>query len=250
MGVNDAYIAPFPTARISGYDFGARVPAGGWTGTGSDFGWPVHLGTDFGTPAGEPIVASAPATVKFQTGLPGYGNLLTETFDNGYQLLFGHVAAGSSGRVAPGQQIGVTGRNVGSSQGAVTLVQLKTPSGQSVNPDAFIASLSGRVAGDVAQSSEFWRKAAGLDPISQHAQDLLEKSIGLQQVAIQQAALGQVAQGIGLTNIADSLSAIPTQVGHGLADFFAVSEQNIAEWLKRQSVAFFVAAVVLLVLFL
>jgi len=49
--------------------------------------------------------------------------------------------------------------------------------------------------------------------------------------------------------VAGAIAGIPTAVGHGLADFFVTSEANVSEWLKRQSVAFFVAAVVLLVLF-
>lgn len=49
--------------------------------------------------------------------------------------------------------------------------------------------------------------------------------------------------------VAGAIAGIPTTIGHGLADFFVVAEQDIAEWLKRQSVAFFVAAIVLLVLF-
>jgi hypothetical protein len=190
------------------------------------------LGTDFGTPAGQAIVASQPATVKFQTGLPGYGNLLTETFDNGWSLLFGHVAAGASGRVAPGQRIGVTGRDVGSAQGEVTLVELHNPQGQAVNPDAFIASLTGA-------PGALYAAASSSGPNWPAGFDALVKNL--------QAAPGEAAR----NNLAiiGAIGSIPTQVGHGLADFFATSEANIAEWLKRQSVAFFVAAVVLLVLF-
>lgn len=216
------YIAPFAKAPISGYDFGAKVPAGGWIGNGSDFGWPVHLGTDFGTQAGEAIVASAPATVKFESGLAGYGNKLTETFDNGWSLVFGHVAAGASGKVAQGQQIGVTGRNVGSAQGAVTLVELRDPSGKARNPDAFIQSLE-RGGAQAAGSA-----VRGLGDFTGSSADTL-------------------AQGLG--GVSAAIAGIPTQVGHGLADFFTVAESDIAEWFKRQSVAFFVAVVVLLVLF-
>jgi hypothetical protein len=231
MGPNSAYLAPFAPAPISGYDFGAKSPPGGWVGTG-DLGWPVHLGTDFGTQAGQSIVASAPATVKFETGLPGYGNRLTETFDNGWSLIFGHVAGGATGRVAAGQPIGITGRNVGSAIGSVTLVELHNPSGRAVNPDAFIASLTGKQYG--AASGSWGTPPPGLGPYGPN---------------LPGGKPNAPAAGISPLDLTGAVAAIPTQVGHGLADFFATSEQNIAEWLKRQTVAFFVAAVVLLVLF-
>jgi hypothetical protein len=251
----DVGISPFvKLPPISGYDFGTKVPPGGWVGNGLDYGWPVHLGTDFGTRPGEAIVASFPATVKFQTGLPGYGNRLTETFDNGWSLIFGHVAAGATGRVAPGQQIGVTGRNVGSAQGAVTLVELRNPQGKAVNPDSFIASLGQPRYG--AASGQLTGQPGKPDP---SLASLLPGGVFLQLAGQLPGAPGIVSSQVAATPVPSSISdplgvssaiaGIPTQIGHGLADFFATSEQNIAEWLKRQTVAFFVAAVVLLVLF-
>jgi murein DD-endopeptidase MepM/ murein hydrolase activator NlpD len=246
--------APLVTARVSGYDFGAPMPAGGWTGTGQSFGWLRHLGSDIGTPAGSPIVAAEASTLSYQTGLPGYGNLLTEKFANGWSFLFGHVAAGSSGQAQAGQQIGVTGKDVGSSQGAVTLFQVKNPQGVDVNPDPILQALvGGKVQLYGAQSSSLVPPGpvgtglAIVNPIGTIA-------AGLGLTAGQAAATGaSPSDPFGITAagnaLGSSINAIPTSIGHGLADFFVVAEQDIADWLKRQAVAFFVAAVVLLVLF-
>lgn len=257
--------APLVTSRVSGYDFGDPMPAGGWIGTGQSFGWTKHLGSDIGTPAGSPIVAAADSTLAFQTGLTGYGNLLTEKFANGWEFLFGHVAGGASGPVKAGQKIGVTGANVGSARGAVTLFQVKNPQGVSVNPDPILQAL---VSGK-AQASQYFgmasgqagptvpqQLAAGLPPlpVTQSAGAPLSNLLGLNPsnpLGLNVNFLGfNPSNPLGL-NIADplGLGAAVTGVGHGLADFFVVAEQDVADWLKRQAVAFFVAAVVLLVLF-
>jgi len=281
--------APLVTARVSGYDFGAPVPSGGWTGTGQDFGWTKHLGSDIGTPKGSPIIAAADSTLKFQTGLTGYGNLLTETFSNGWQFLFGHVAGGASGAVKAGQQIGVTGANVGSSQGAVTLFQVKNAQGVDVNPDPILQAL---VGGKANAAQLFGAASASLSATAAPAStppspppapasksptlaDILGPlGFGLQigsqipgplgsiyqQLAGAPAlpagynldlgnALGLSAIGSGLSGIGTGIAGIPTTIGHGLADFFMVEEGIIKDWLGRQAVAFFVAIVVLAVLF-
>lgn len=59
-----------------------------------------------------------------------------------------------------------------------------------------------------------------------------------------QLGAGQLAPDIGA-----ALSAPFTVVGHGLADAFGVGVTDIGVWLKRQSIALGVAAVVLFVLF-
>jgi len=60
----------------------------------------------------------------------------------------------------------------------------------------------------------------------------------------------------GLGGVAGKASADPlginaavTTFGHGIADAAVVGEKNTSAWLGRQAIAFFVAAVVLLVLF-
>jgi len=243
--------APLVTAKVSGYDFGDPMPAGGWTGTGQSFGWTKHLGSDIGTPAGSPIIAAADSMLTFQTGLTGYGNLLTEKFSNGWEFLFGHVAGGASGPVKAGDKIGVTGKNGGSSQGAVTLFQVRNPQGVDVNPDPILQAL----VGGKAQASQFFGMASG------QAGPTVPQQLAatLPPLPVIQSAGAPVSNLLGLNpsnplglNLADplGLNAAVTGVGHGLADFFTVGEQDIADWLKRQSVAFFVAAVVLLVLFL
>jgi hypothetical protein len=134
-------VAPFPVAPVSGYDFGAPLPANGWNGSGQSFGWLKHLGVDYGTKAGQKIKAPWAGVSKFETGLVGYGNRLTITFENGWKFVFGHVASGISGAVAQGQEIGVTGANVGSARGAVTLVEVRNPQGVAVNPHSYIDPL-------------------------------------------------------------------------------------------------------------
>jgi len=136
-------VAPFPTARVSGYDYGAPVPPGGWSPKypGQSFGLTKHTGVNYGTPAGTRIVAPFPGVAKFTTGLFGYGNQLTLTLSNGYKFFFSHVAAGVNGPVAAGQQIALSGHDVGSSVGEVTLVEVKNPSGQFVNPHTYLDPL-------------------------------------------------------------------------------------------------------------
>jgi hypothetical protein len=258
--------SPLSTSWVSGYDFGAPEPAGGWIGTGESFGWTKHLGSDIGTKAGQPIVAPFAGTATFQTGLVGYGNLLTEKFSNGWEFLFGHVAGGVSGPVQQGQQIGETGANVGSAQGAVTLFAVHDPQGNAVNPDSYLNSL---VAGRATGASLFGAAGAALDAAPKSSDPCAGLS-GAEWIACKLGSAAGSGAGVvtnpssALPNLgpdpfgiaaaggafAGSIAAIPTQIGHGLADFFVVGEHDIAQWLGSQAVAFFVAAIVLLVLFL
>lgn len=124
--------------RVSGYDYGAPLPPGGWNGNGLSYGWTWHQGVDYGTRPGQPIIAPFGGTVKFEQGLFGYGNRITLTLANGFKFFFGHVAAGANGPVAAGQEIGVTGHDIGSSRGAVTLVEVHDPEGRVVNPHTYL----------------------------------------------------------------------------------------------------------------
>lgn len=226
----DDLIAPFAPAKVSGYDFGAPLPPGGWNGNGQSYGWTIHLGTDYGTPAGETIYAAGAGTVTYKTGVPGYGNELIEKLANGFTLIFGHVASGISGTVQQGQPIGVTGHDVGSSKGSVTLVEVLDPSGKAINPDPGFNALFASYKGQPGASSS----GTG---------DLVDLNF----------PGGSLNVGNPLSPLADvgsAIASIPTSIGHGLADFFVVSEQDIGQWLQKQAIAFFVAAVVLLVLFL
>jgi hypothetical protein len=122
------------------------MPPGGWNGNGQSYGWLTHLGVDYGTKKGEGIYAPWGGTVSYKSGVLGYGNEIILTLENGYKIIFGHVAAGPSGltgtgrdagasvAVAAGAQIGVTGADVGSSRGAVTLLETLDPKGNHVNP--------------------------------------------------------------------------------------------------------------------
>lgn len=128
--------APFGTQTVSGYDFGAPMPKGGWNGTGQSFGWPTHMGVDYGTPADSRIVAPFAGTIEVKTGIEGYGNQVLLHLDNGWTLAFGHIEQGfgNGTRVNPGDLIATSGQNVGSARGAVTLVTWQDPSGKFENP--------------------------------------------------------------------------------------------------------------------
>jgi hypothetical protein len=115
------------------------MPAGGWSSKnpGQSFGWDKHNGVDYGTRAGERIVTPFAGTATVQTNVPGYGNYVTITLDNGWKMGFGHVASGAvtnGERVNPGDLIAIAGANVGSAQGAVTIVTWQDPKGNYVNP--------------------------------------------------------------------------------------------------------------------
>jgi len=123
---------PFGNNVVSGYDFGAPMPTGGWSSKapGQSYGWLTHNGVDYGTRAGDRIVSPFAGTAHVQTGVAGYGNYVTITLDNGWKMGFGHVASGSvqdGARVNPGDLIAIAGANVGSAQGSVTIVTWQSP---------------------------------------------------------------------------------------------------------------------------
>src|SRR5258708_21015196 len=113
------------------------MPAGGWTGTGESFGWDKHYGVDYGTRAGDRIISPFAGTASVQTDVPGYGNIVYVTLDNGWKIGFGHVAQGSiqnGQRVNPGDLIALAGENIGSAKGAVTIVTWQDPQGNFADP--------------------------------------------------------------------------------------------------------------------
>ena len=88
--------------------------------SGNDY-WAGHLAIDIGLVVGEPIYASDSGVVVFAgwaTG--GYGNVVVVDHGNGYQTLYAHLSAVTSGcgqSVVQGQTIGLGG-NTGNSTGA------------------------------------------------------------------------------------------------------------------------------------
>ena len=137
QAINAPVPRPFGNNVVSGYDYGAPMPAGGWTGTGQSFGWDKHYGVDYGTRAGDRIVSPFAGTATVQTGVEGYGNLVTITLDNGWKISFGHVANGTvenGQRVNPGDLVAIAGQNVGSAKGSVTIVTWQDPQGRYANP--------------------------------------------------------------------------------------------------------------------
>ena len=139
QAVNAPIPSPFAAVGVSGYSFGQAMPAGGWSSKapGQSYGWTQHEGTDYGTPAGERIVSPFAGTVTNVLNTPGYGNYVTVTLDNGWKIGFGHVAQASAttgARVNPGDLIAISGANVGSSVGAVTIVTWQDPKGVYFDP--------------------------------------------------------------------------------------------------------------------
>jgi murein DD-endopeptidase MepM/ murein hydrolase activator NlpD len=139
QAVNAPIPSPFAAVKPSGYTFGQPEPAGGWSSKnpGQSFGWTTHMGTDYGTPAGERIVSPFAGTVTNVLNTPGYGNYVTVTLDNGWKIGFGHVAnaeATTGSRVNPGDLIAISGANVGSAVGAVTIVTWQDPTGKYFDP--------------------------------------------------------------------------------------------------------------------
>jgi murein DD-endopeptidase MepM/ murein hydrolase activator NlpD len=130
QAINAPVPRPFNATGVSGYDYGAPMPAGGWTGTGQSYGWNRHMGIDYGTRAGDRIVSPFAGTVHVASGVAGYGNIVYVTLDNGWTMGFGHVASGAlqnGARVNPGDLIAIAGANVGSAKGSVTIVTWQDP---------------------------------------------------------------------------------------------------------------------------
>lgn len=63
------------------------------------------------------------------------------------------------------------------------------------------------------------------------------------------AAAGQGASGLSIPDPLGGIAGIPTAIGHGLADAIGAGVTDVGVFFRRQAVAFFVAAVVLFVLF-
>lgn len=157
QAVNAPVPRPFNNNVVSGYDYGAPMPAGGWTGTGQSFGWDKHYGVDYGTRAGDRIVSPFAGTATVQTGVEGYGNLVTITLDNGWKISFGHVANGTvtnGQRVNPGDLVAIAGQNVGSAKGSVTIVTWQSPDGKYHNPhDVMDPVFAGTTFNDIGLSA-------------------------------------------------------------------------------------------------
>lgn len=229
------------------------------------FNPPVEFGEDIGTPFHTPLTAITGGVVTgtrygpfggevdIATRLPGSSQQYTETF-----LHLDEIAPGlTPGKtVQPGDFLGLSGgQNAGGSHPAspayssgphteVDFFLGNAWSGRSVDPGSLIAAGAPTVQasplGDLGQL------------IGQGAGSLVNLAgPGGLQLPIGNPLAGVGAGlGYGLGSVAASINSLPNAVFSGMAEFFSTTEQNIAEWLKRQSVAFFVAAVVLLVLFL
>ena len=74
----------------------------------------AHLGTDFGTGYGAPILSTADGTISFAGWDGGYGNLVRIDHGNGYETRYAHLSRFEKGirrgaRVRQGQRVGYSG---------------------------------------------------------------------------------------------------------------------------------------------
>ena len=73
-----------------------------------------HLGTDFGTGIGAPVLATADGVIRFAGRDGGYGNLVKINHGNGYETRYAHLSRFAPGirpgrRVEQGQVVGYSG---------------------------------------------------------------------------------------------------------------------------------------------
>lgn len=177
-----------------------------------------HAGIDVAAPAGTPIVDQIAGVIQDVLSSGGYGMHQVLDIGGGRSLLFGHEsswAVGSGTAVKPGDVIGYVG-STGYSTGPHVHFE-EDIGGRPVDPSVALWT-PGSIGGDVPVIS------------------------GLQQAAGAATSGAQSA-------VAGAIAGIPTQVGHGIADFFAIGLKDAATFLNRQIIALAVAAIVLLVLF-
>ncbi len=236
----------------------------------------TEKGTDYATPFHTPIAAPFAGTVIGESYGPyggeldiatsqGPAGIKTETLLHLDQIL---VAKGQT--IEQGQEVGLSGgQNVGGSHPATpqystgphTEVDLWTGSpwsSPSVNPDPILKGL-GNVFGAVSGQANPPSPAPSSNPLW----EILPGGIIVQgATSLLPGGVGQAAQQLSslptpsfpniinvLPNPTQGLNDAVTGAGHGIADFFAVSIEDIGTFLKKQIVALAVAAVVLLILF-
>jgi hypothetical protein len=217
---------------------------------------PSEYGVDVGTPLDTPLTAIFGGVVTRANYNPWGGEVdiktakgLTEYFLHLDQIAPG-IAPGA--KVSPGQLLGLSGGQLSGGAHPTAAEYSSGPhveyglfSGSwgvgTVDPTAIVkagAPLAGASSGPLG----------GFDPT-----DPLGTRTALWNYWNSLGDLSKAANvptffGLDPTDPLGTRKAV-TDLGHGAADFFSVSESNLSEWLKRQSIAFFVAAIVLLVLF-
>src|SRR5690606_18635221 len=75
----------------------------------------AHLGTDYGAPHGEPVLATADGVITFQGRNGGYGNMVELRHANGYTTRYAHLSRFAKGqsrgtKVLKGQVMGTSAR--------------------------------------------------------------------------------------------------------------------------------------------
>lgn len=99
----------------------------------------LHSGTDFGAPAGTPIVAAASGVVVSAGWLGGYGNAIIISHGGGMATLYAHqsrLAVGNGTRVSRGQVIGYVG-STGMSTGPHLHFEVRV-NGSTVDPARYL----------------------------------------------------------------------------------------------------------------
>lgn len=100
----------------------------------AQYGMQGHNGIDYGLPTGTPVVAVEAGIIRSGFEANGYGRFIFLTNDTGTQFVYGHLSVIqiASGRVNPGQQIGLSG-NTGNSSGPHLHFGIRPPNSNNNN---------------------------------------------------------------------------------------------------------------------
>jgi hypothetical protein len=230
---------------------------------------PTEEGIDLGTPFHTPLTALPGGTVvgtgyypwggevDIAAQLAGFGKVI-ESFLHLDQI---DVSPGQT--VSTGQEIGLSG---GQLSGGAHPTGSQYSSGPHVEFDYFTGKPFASESLDPTAAIEAVRAGAGgtsgsspSDPLLAGVQAGLESGSGafpwLGAVAAltgpAQSATDSLQNGIAAAGVAvgGAINSGITQVGHGIADFLHAADVDVQVWIRRQAIAFAIAAVVLFVLF-
>lgn len=188
-----------------------------------------HTGIDVAAAYGTPIIDQIAGTVRDIADATGFGLHQVIDIGGGRQILLGHESAfavPSGTYLKPGMVAGYEG-STGFSTGPHLHFE-EDVNGVPIDPSQALFN-PGSVGG---QSPCI--KIPGTDVCVPGSQAGVQAGEG--------AAAGSAA-------IAGAISSVPTQIGHGLADFFAISLHDAEVFMRRQALAMFVGIAVVIALF-
>src|SRR5215472_1084712 len=199
-----------------------------------------HTGIDEAAPPGTPIIDQIAGVVRDIVSSGGFGLHQVIDIGGGRQILLGHeseFAVPDNTAVKPGQIIGYVG-STGYSTGPHLHFE-EDVNGRPVDPAQALYHPES-IGGGGGPSPA----CAGLPIGSPEYNACLAITGGA-------SAAGSAASsvGAGYSAIAGSIAALPQQVGHGLADFFAISVHDAGVFMRRQALAAFVGVAVVIALF-